>query len=75
MNINGMRSNNKEKINYFIEACMRYNIDCFLLIEMNTKWTISTTDKIRTKLHLLGRELYLSFADSTDHTATPSDWL
>ena len=73
MNVNEIRSNNEEKINYFIEACMRYNIDCFLLTEMNTKWTTSTTDKIRTKLYLLGRELHLSFADSIDYTATLSD--
>ena len=42
---------------------------------MNTKWNITITDKIKRKLVKLGRELQLSFADSTDYTATQSDWL
>ena len=54
MNINRMRSNNKEKIQYFIEAYQRYQIDYFLLTEMNTKWDSSTMKKIKKKLAPLG---------------------
>ena len=57
INVNGMRSNNKEKIQYFIEAYNWYQIDCFLIIEMNTKWNTTTIDKIKRKLVKLGREL------------------
>ena len=42
---------------------------------MNIKWTTLITDKIKSKLKNLGRELQLSFTDSTNHTTTTIDWL
>ena len=75
LNVNRIRSCNEKKIQYFIEVCNLHRVDCFILTEMNIKWTISITDKIKNKLKNLGRELQLSFADSTNYTATTIDWL
>ena len=47
INTNGMRSNYNEKMQYFIEVCNRYQIDCFLIIEMNTKWNTTATNKLK----------------------------
>ena len=75
LNVNRIRSCNEKKIQYFIEVCNLHRVDCFILTEMNIKWTILITDKIKNKLKNLGRELQLSFADSTNYTATTIDWL
>ena len=75
LNVNRIRSFNEKKIQYFIEVCNLHRVDCFILTEMNIKWTILITDKIKNKLKNLGRELQLSFADSTNYTATTIDWL
>ena len=57
MNMNGIRSYNEEKIQYFIEACNLYRVDYFMSTKMNIKWITLTTDKIKNKLKKVGREL------------------
>ena len=46
-----------------------------LLIETNTKWTITIKEKIINELKELDKNIEIIFTDSKDYTCIPNKWL
>jgi len=74
-NVNGLRPDQNEKINQFIEFMIQNKVNIALLTETNTKWSTDVIDKIDRKLQELGRNTEAIYIDSKLYNTTTSDWL
>ena len=73
LNPRGCRPSDETKIQILINRCEKFKIDILTLNETNTKWNAPNRDKIRRKLHVLGREIIISTANSNLWSITKED--
>ena len=73
MNPNRLRVSGYNKVETLITKCKVRQIDGILLSEVNTKWNISNKAKILRKMKVVGKNVELIFAYSSNHNATTLD--